>query len=186
MTPPLRFWFLKYNPSWAENEPTWQTSTSGPHSKWGESLQNIKVESRKFTYMAVVGQRIVAVDGGNTVSVYDPATGVLGMTLKSSQPVEKVVGSSDGSVLFCSHRRPDVITMWDTQAEGLIYPFTVDSEIGDIAVSLKAKFLASCSLDGIPRYWKVESRYESSRNLSKPTHYVHLLLGPRGASRLSA
>lgn len=104
--------------------------------------------------MTVVGQRIIVVDGVNTINVYDPVTGVLRLTLKSPQPVGKVAGSPDGSVLFCSHRCPDVITMWDTRTGGLIHPFTVDFEVRDIAVSLKAKLLASCSLDGTFRYWE--------------------------------
>lgn len=118
--------------------------------------------------MAMVGQRIVAVDDGNIVNVYDPVTGVVRLTIKSLQPVEKVTGPPDGSVLFCSHRCPAVITMWDTQTGGSIHSFAVDFEIGDIGVSLKAKFLASCSLDGTFKYWKVESRCEGSRNLGIP------------------
>ena len=172
ITSPLRFWFLKYNPSWAENQTTWQASTSESSAKWGESLQTIKAKSSKFTYMVVVDQKIVAVEGGNNVNVYDPVTGVLRLTLKSSQPVEKVSGPPDGSVLFCSHRHPDVVTMWDTQTGGLIHPFTVDFEIKDISVSLKVKFLASCSLDGTLRYWKVESRCGSSRKFGKPVTSV--------------
>ena len=163
----LRSLFRKCNPSWERNRTTWQ-ATSGSSARWGGVLRTIKAESKKFTCMVVAGQRIAVADRSNNVNVYDAVTGVLKLALKNLQPVAKVAGSLDGSTLFCSHRSPGVITMWDTQTGGLIHTFTANFWISDIAVSSMGKCLASCSSDGTFRHWDVESRSGGSRNLGKP------------------
>jgi WD40 repeat protein len=171
----LRFWFLKHNPSWKKNQTTLQISSSETPTGWGGLFLAIKAESETFACMSVAGQEILAVDGGNIISIFDVVTGVLRLTLKSPQPVTKVVGFPDGPVLFCSHRHPDVITMWDTQTGGLIYTFRTNFEISDIAISSRGKFLATCSLDGTFRFWKVEGRSEDSRTFDKPVAHICFL-----------
>ena len=118
--------------------------------------------------MVVTGQRIVAVCEDNTVNVYDAVTGVLRWSLIAPRQVTKVQGSPDGSIIFCAHQRFRKITTWDTQTGGLIHTFTTNFEIKDIAVSSKGKYLASCSSDGIFRFWEMESRSGGSRFWDQP------------------
>ena len=108
--------------------------------------------------MAVAGQRIIAACTNNTVNVYDAVTGVLRLSLKALQRVIKVVGSPDGSILFCARQHFYGITLWDMQTGGLIHTFTTKYEISDIAVSLTGRYLASCSPDGTFEVWDVEGR----------------------------
>jgi WD40 repeat protein len=160
-TSTLRLQFCRSHPE--EKWTTRQMSSSSLYARWGGVLRTIKAESGRFTHMAVAGQRIAAVCGDNTVNVYDAVTGVLRLTLKAPQRVINVVGSPDGSVLFCAHQRFHEITLWDMQTGGLIHTFTMKSEIRDIAVSLTGRYLASCSHDGTLEFWDVERRCEGSR-----------------------
>jgi WD40 repeat protein len=164
----LRSRFFGIHPSLAEDWTTQQTSSSSLPATWGVILRTIKADSGKFTYVAVVGQRIAAVCEDNTVNLYDAVTGVIRLSLDAPRRVTKVEGSPDGSILFCAHRRAREITLWDTQTGGLIHTFTTKFEIGDIAVSLAGKYLATCSSDGTFRFWEVENRCGGSRFLGEP------------------
>jgi len=110
--------------------------------------------------MTVAGERIVAVSGDNTVNVYDAVTGVLRLSLNSPQQVTKAESSPDGSVLFFAHQRACEITVWDTQTGGSIDTLTAMSDISDIAVSSKGRYLGSCSSDGASKFWEVEGGCE--------------------------
>jgi len=112
--------------------------------------------------MAVAGERIVAVCRDNTVNVYDAITGVLKLSLKPPQKVTKAEGSPDGSILFFAHPHAREITVWDTQTGGLVHTFTTTSQISDIVVSSKGKYLGSYSSDGTSEFWGVESRRRRS------------------------
>jgi len=118
--------------------------------------------------MAVAGQTIAAVCEGNTVNVYDSATGVLKLSLKTPHAVTKFVGSPDGSVLFCSHEHFRTITLWDTQTGGLIHTFTTEYAVNDITISSTGKYLGSCSFNGTFMFWEVENRCGRSHFLGKP------------------
>ena len=116
----------------------------------------------------MAGQRITAVCEDSTVNVYDAVTGVLRLSLKAPHPVTKVMGSPDGSILFCFHKYLHAITLWDTQTGGLFHTFTAEPGIDDIAISLTGKYLASCLFDGTFMFWEVESRRGNSRFLGEP------------------
>ena len=167
-TSTLRSRFFGIHPSLAEDWTTQQTLSSSLPATWGVILRTIKADSGKFTYVAVAGQRIAAVCEDNTVNLYDAVTGVIRLSLNAPRRVTKVEGSPDGSVLFCAHRHAREITLWDTQTGGLIHTFTAKFEIGDIAVSLAGKYLATCSSDGTFRFWEVENRCGGSRFLGEP------------------
>jgi len=160
--------FLRSHPSWKKDRTTWQATLLETSAGWGSVLRTIKVDSGKFTCMAVAGHRIAAACNDNVVNVYDVATGVLRLTLEAPHLVTEVVGSSDGSVLFCSHQRPRKITLWDTQTGSLVHTFTTKFEISDITVSSTGKYLASFSLDGTFRFWEVGSRSGGSRFWDNP------------------
>ena len=154
----LRQRFLKNHPSWKEDLTTQQVPSLRIPTTWGPILRTIKADSGSFMHMTVAGGRIIAACGDNTINVYDAVTGVLRLSLNPPQQVTKVEGSPDGSVLFFAHRRAHAITVWDTQTGGLNYTLTTTSEISDIAVSSKGKYLGSCSSDGTLEFWKVGSR----------------------------
>ena len=103
----------------------------------------------------------------NTINVYDAVTGVLKLSLNPPQQVTKAESSPDGSILFFAHQRAREITVWDTQTGGFVHTFATTSDINDIAVSLKGKYLGSCSSDGTFESWEVESRCRGSCSLSK-------------------
>ena len=105
--------------------------------------------------MAVVGQRIVAIREDNIVDVYDAVTGVLRLSLNSPQQVTKAEGSPDGSILFFAHQRAREITVWDTQTGGLIHTLPTMSNINNIAVSSKGRYLGSYSSNGTSEFWEV-------------------------------
>ena len=167
-TSALRSRFLGSHPTWEEDRTTWQASHLNLSAKWGGVLRTIKAESGSFTHIAVAGQRIATVCEDNTANVYDAVTGVLRLTLKAPQLVTKIVGSPDGSVLFCAHEHAREITMWDTQIGGLIHTFAAKFKISDIAVSLTGIYLASCWSDGTFKVWEVENRCEGSPFPSEP------------------
>ena len=122
--------------------------------------------------MAVAGQQIVAVCKENTVNVYDAVTGVLRLSLHPPQPVTKAEGSPDGSVLFLVYQQAHQITVWHTQTGGLIYTLTTLSDINNVAVSSKGKYLGSCSSDGTFEFWGVERRYGGSHSLNQAVTYI--------------
>jgi len=117
--------------------------------------------------MAVAGERIVAVCGYNTVNVYDAITGILKLSLNAPQGVKKAEGSPDGTILFFAHPYAREITVWDTQTGGLVHTFTTTSQISNIAVSSKGKYLGSYSSDGTFEFWEVESRCRGSYSLDQ-------------------
>ena len=174
----LRSRLLKNRPTWEEDCTTQQVLSSSIPTPWGPILRTISADSGSFTHVTAAGQRIVAVCNDNTVNVYDAVTGVLKLSLKTVQQVTKAEGSPDGSILFFAHQHTREITAWDTQTGGLIHTFTTTFEIHDIAVSLKGKYLASCSSDGTFGFWEVESRCEGSHSLDKPIDYSMCWLEP--------
>jgi len=117
--------------------------------------------------VAVAGQRIVAVCEDNTVNVYDAVTGVLKLSLNPPQRVKKAEGSPDGSVLFFAHQRTREITVWDTQTGGLVHTLTMTSNINNIAVSSKGKYLGTSLSDDTFEFWEVESRRRGSHSLGQ-------------------
>ena len=91
--------------------------------------------------MATFGYKIAAASEDGTVDIYDSVTGVLRMSLRLEDPVRALIGSPDGSILFCAHRTPSV-TVWDMQTGGLIHTFHFGSITEDIGVSLNGRYLA--------------------------------------------
>ena len=79
----------------------------------------------------------------------------------------KAESSPDGSILFFAHQRAHEITVWDTQTGGLVHTLTTMSDIGDISVSSKGKYLGSCSSDSAFEFWEVESRCRISHSLDQ-------------------
>ena len=164
----LRRRFLRSCSSWEQDWTTRQTSPWGLYDTWGSILTTIRADSGAFSHVAVAGKNIAAVCEDNTINIYDAVTGVLKLSLDPLRRVTKAESSSDGTILFCAHQCSREITLWDMQTGGLIYTFTTEFDIYDIAVSSMGKYLASCSSDGTFGLWEVESRCESLRLLGEP------------------
>ena len=143
---------------------TQQASSSNIPATWGPNLRTLKANPGSFTHVAVAGGRIVAVREDNTVNVYDAVTGILRLSLDPLQQVTKAEGSLDGSVLFFAHQRARGVTLWDTQTGGLIDTLTTTSDISDIAVSSKGKYLGSCFSNRTFEFWDLESRRRNSHS----------------------
>jgi len=164
----LRLSFFENHPSCEEGLTTLQVLPSNLSTIWGGILGTIRADPGRFTHVAVVGKSIAAVCEDNTVKVYDAVTGVLRLSLNVSRQVTKTEGSSDGYILFCAHQRSREITLWDMQTGGLIHTFTTGFEVSDIAVSLTGKYVASCSSNGVFKFWEMENRCGGSRSFGEP------------------
>ena len=92
----------------------------------------------------------------DTVNVYDAVTFVLQQSLSTPEKVTKIQVSPNGSILFFAHTSS--VTMWDVQTGGLIYTFTTQSEINDIAISTTGNYIACGSSDGSIAFWNVHTR----------------------------
>ena len=167
-TSALRLQFFESCPSWEEDWTTQQAPSSSLPATWGGILRTIEADSGRFTHVTTVGKSIAAVCEDNTINVYDAVTGVLKLSVNAPRQATKVESSSDGSILFCAHRRSREITLWDMQTGGSINTFTTEFDIWDIAVSLTGKYLASCSSDGAFVFWEVGSRCGGSHFMGEP------------------
>jgi len=163
----LRSRFFENHSPWREDMTTQQVSSSSIPTTWGPIFRTIKTDSGNFTHVTVAGQRIIAMCEDNIVNMYDAVTGVLRLSLNPPQQVTKAESSPDGSVLFFAHQRAREITVWDTQTGGMIYNLTTVSDISDISVSSRGKYLGSCSSDGTFEFWGVESRFGGSYSLDQ-------------------
>ena len=114
---------------------------NGP-SNWGLLLTTISVGTRRLTSIATFAEKI-AVVCEDLVNIYDAATFALEQSSHTPQPVTKIQGSEDGSILYCAHSRS--VTSWDVQTGGLIDTFHTRSEIKDMAISPTDGHIA-CSL----------------------------------------
>ena len=123
---------------------------------WGLVVRTIASSSKCTT---AFGHRIAIARDDGTVAIYDSVTGVLKSSLSPANPVQAMRGSPDGSILFCTHQRPSV-TSWDLQTGGLIHTFIPESNVEDIAVSLKGRYLACRFPDGTVKIWEVATRLE--------------------------
>ena len=125
-----------------------KTKITGFHGRsdaWGIVLRTITTE--KFTCMVTFANKIAAASENGMVGIYDSVTGVLKLSLNLADPVQAITGSPDGSLLFCAHKTPS-ITAWDMQTGGLIHTFNLESNVEDIAISLKGRYLAYGLADG--------------------------------------
>ena len=123
-------------------------------------MRTITAGSKRFTCMTTFGRRIAAACEDGTVNIYDSITGVLRQSLSPPEPVRTIRGSPDGSIFFCAHETPS-ITVWDMQTGGLIHAFVVERNPGDIALSMKGRYLA-CGFPGsYIKVWGVTSKIES-------------------------
>ena len=128
-----------------------------PHS-WGAVIRTITPSSGDFTYMTTFGNRIAAYDDV-TVGIYDTVTGVLKLSLSPPGPVQAISGSPDGSMLFCTHRKPS-ITAWDLQTGGLIHTLVFEGNPEDTAISLQGHYLACGLSNGSVKTWELASMEE--------------------------
>jgi len=163
----LRSRFFENHPSLEEDLTTRQASSSSTSISWGPILRTIKADSGIFTYLAVAGEKIVALCEDNTVHAYDAATGVLRLSLDPPHQVTNVGSSPDGSILFFAHQQARDITVWDTQTGGLVHTLKTISDVSDIAVSSRGKYLGSCSSEGTFEFWEVEGREKGSHSMGQ-------------------
>ena len=91
--------------------------------------------------MTTFGYKVASACDDSTVDIYDSITGVLRLSLRLEDPAQALVGSPDGSVLFCAHNIPSV-TVWDIQTGGLVHTFHFGSNAEDIGISLNGRYLA--------------------------------------------
>lgn len=139
---------------------TWITGFYGRPDTWGVVVRTITASSSKrSTCVTVFGyQTAIAWDDG-TVAIFDSLTGVLRLSLSPADPVHLMRGSQDGSILFCTHKRPSV-TSWDIQTGGLIHTFIPERNVKDIAISSKGHYLACRLSNGTVEIWDVQARME--------------------------
>ena len=119
------------------------TSFNRRPETWGTVVQTIASDLNRFTCMTTFSHWIVVALHGGLVKIYDIVTGTMRLSLGTSDRVDVMTTSPDGLVLFCGHRERK-LTSWDIQTGGLIQSTLVGSEIRDIAVSSKGRYL-SCS-----------------------------------------
>ena len=92
------------------------------------------------------------------MNIYDAVTGILQQSLSASETITKIQTSPDGSTLYFAHSSS--VTMWDIQTGGLIYTFTTQSEINDIAVSTLGDHIACGSSNGSVAFWNICTKQE--------------------------
>ena len=132
----------------------------GRPDTWGLVVRTITAgNSESSTCVTAFGHRIAIACDDGTVAVCDSVTGVLKLSLSPEDPVQTMRGSPDGSILFCTHQRPSV-TSWDLQTGGLIHTFIPGSNVEDIAVSLKGRYLACRLLECVVKIWEVATKRE--------------------------
>ncbi|KAF9644576.1 hypothetical protein BDM02DRAFT_927883 [Thelephora ganbajun] len=136
------------------------TGYYGRPDNWGPVVRTIKGASGGFTCMTTIGYRIAAACDG-TVGIYDSVTGVLRLSLSPEHPIQAMIGSPDGSILFCTHQDSPLITSWDIQTGGLIHTFALKGEVKDAAISLNGRHLACGLSDGSVTLWEVANKTAS-------------------------
>ena len=106
------------------------------------------------------------------MNIYDAVTGVLQQSMHVLETVTKIKSSQDGSILFLLHSSS--VTMWDVQTGGLIYTFTTQSKINDVAVSTTH---VACGLsNGSIVFWGIHLREEGkSFGNGQPVVTIHWL-----------
>ena len=125
-------------------------------NSWGAVIRTI---SNSFICMTTFGDRIAAACQDGTVGIYDTATGVLKLSLSPPDPVQAITGPPDGSMLFCTHRKPS-ITAWDLQTGGLIHTLVFEGDPEDTAISLQGRYLACGLSNGSVKTWELASMEE--------------------------
>ena len=147
----------------------------GRPATWGAALRTISASSGGFTCTTTFGHAIAGACDDGTVDIYDSTTGVLRLSLSPANLVQKMRGSPDGSMLFCTHEQPS-ITLWDIQTGGLMHTFVLEWRVEDIAVSLKGSYVAFALSDGTTKIWEIAEREEGAAIGSGPpaTHLCWL------------
>ena len=133
-----------------DNQLSHVVTFSGAPSTWGSLLRTIDVRPKQLTCIATSVHGIISACG-NIVEVYNVVTGVLQQSLCAPESVVKIHLLPDGSIWFLVHSSS--VTMWDMQTGGHIHTFSIQSKIGDIAVS--ATSIACVSSDGSVTYWDI-------------------------------
>ena len=110
--------------------------------------------------MTTIGHWIAAVCDESAVEIYDSVTGALRLSLRPTDQVHTIKGSSDGSMLFCVHGGPS-ISVWDIQTGGLIHTLTLDG-VEEFAICLEGRYVACGLLDGSIKIGGVLSKMESA------------------------
>jgi len=140
-----------------DNQLSHVTAFSGAPDTWGLLLRTIDVRPMQLTCIATSAQRIIAACEA-TVNIYDAVTFVLQQSLCTPERVTSMEDSPDGSILFFAHYFS--ITMWDVQTGGLIYTFTTQTRINNIAVSSTGEHIACGSPDGSVAFWNIHTKKE--------------------------
>ena len=83
----------------------------------------------------------------NFWAVYNAVTGILQQSLSPLETVKKIQASPDGSTLFFEHSLS--IAMWNVQTGGLVYTFTVQSEVNDVLLSETGDYIACIFHDSV-------------------------------------
>jgi WD40 repeat protein len=150
---------LRNSYSWgvADNHQSPVTAFSGAPGRWGLLLRTIDVRPRQLVCIATSAQTIVAACE-DIVNIYDAITFVPRQSLCIPETVTKIQGTPDGSTLFFAHSQS--ITMWDVQTGGLTHTFTTQSKITDIVVSVRGDCIACGTLNGIVRFWDIDTKVE--------------------------
>jgi len=136
----------------------------GRPENWGFVVRTITGTHGGFTCVTAIGRggatKIAAACDDGTVRIYDSVTGVLRLSLSPPHSIQSMIGSPDGSILFCTHRESCSITLWDIQTGGLVHTFTLETEARDTAISLDGRYLACGLPNGTVKVWEVSSRKE--------------------------
>ena len=142
---------------------------------WGCVVRTITGTPGVFTCMTAIGcgstASIAAACDDDTVRIYDAFTGVLRLSLRPPYPIQAIAGSSDGSILCCTHRESPSITLWDIQTGGCVHTFTLETDVKETAISLNGRYLACSLSNGAATVWEVGKgvRYPVSENSSPVT-----------------
>ena len=109
------------------------------------------------------------------MEIYDSVTGVLRQSLSPADPAQKMKGSPDGSLLFCTHQPPS-ITSWDIQTGGLIHTLVPRFKVECIDISLEGHYLAYGLSQNSVKIWDITNRKEGTtvRDSSPASHLCWL------------
>ena len=150
---------LHNNQEWVAQDEILVTDYVNGPSNWGPLLTTISVGTRRLTSIATFAEKI-AVACEDLVNIYDAATFALEQSSHTPQPVTRIQGSEDGSILYYTHSHS--VTLWDIQTGGLIDTFHTRSEIIEVAVFPTDGHIACSLSDGSVAFRNYHTKNDGS------------------------
>lgn len=148
------------------------TSYLNAPSDWGLLLTTISVGPKRPTSITTFTEKI-AVACEDVVNIYNAVTFAIEQSLHTLQPITRIQGSGDGSILYSAHSHS--VMSWDIQTGGLINTFHTRSEISDTAISQMDGHIACGLSDGSVACWNAHTKNERNFGNGPPVVAVRWL-----------